>query len=347
MGHAEQSESRTQDPLTPRSRRRRRVRTSGDGAGGQPPAGPSRPQSAREKPGSKVRRTTVTKRKPTGRGRSPIRLSTRARASAEFGANWWARRWITALERMGWAARLERGRDYARRGNVLDLDVRPGEVVARVQGSKPHPYTATISLQKLDDDQWDRVVKRLGRQALYAAKLLAGDMPPNIEDIFNAVDVQLIPKSSGAFDMNCTCPDPVTPCKHIAAVHYVLAAEFDRDPFVLFELRGRTRQDIVRSLQGRSGEQTFDTLPFVPMEEAESERTLENFWRGSPHLSDIHVRITRPTVEGGLLKRLGPLPLRGQSDDWRSQLQDAYRLVSRQAFALGRGDEVDADESVT
>jgi len=212
-------------------------------------------------------------------------------------------------------------------------------VTAKVQGSRPRPYNVEIGLQTLDDEQWDRVIKRLGRQALYAAKLLAGDMPQNIEDIFNAADVSLIPKNASSFTMSCTCPDEAIPCKHIAAVHYVLSSEFDRDPFVLFELRGRTRQDVVKALQGRPQDQSLNALPLIPSGNGTGVPTLEGFWRAARPLDDFPVHIVPAPVPGALVKRLGPIPIRSQSDEWRQQLFDVYRLVSRRAYAFGRGDE--------
>jgi uncharacterized Zn finger protein len=228
---------------------------------------------------------------------------------------------------------------------VLDLDIEPGHVSARVQGSRPWPYHVDIRLQTLNDEQWDRVIKRLRRQAIYAAKLLAGDMPQNIEDIFNAADVPLIPRSASDFEMHCTCPDPVIPCKHIAAVHYVLGAEFDRDPFVLFELRGRTKQQIIGALQGRTGGPEMAILPLVPavnvdtIHHAPLDETIDRFWKAQADLTAFSVHIAPPPTPGRLLARLGPLPLRGLSDDWRRELLDVYRLVSKRASALGRGDE--------
>ncbi len=330
----------------PGKRRRRRRPRSPKPITAERVSSPAREAQGMRAPSRQARRTpakrpmqSTSKRKPTGRGRAPLRLPARAQVSSEFGTHWWARRWLAALEKFGWAARLERGRDYARRGNVLDLDISPGRVSAQVQGSRPWPYKVEIGLQPLTDEQWERVIKRLGRQALYAAKLLAGDMPQNIEDIFNAADVALIPKTATSFTMSCTCPDTVNPCKHIAAVHYILGQEFDRDPFVLFELRGRTRQDIVKALQGRPGEEVTNTLPFVPPGNGSVPASLEGFWKAPDSLADFPIHISPAPVPGGLLKRLGPLPLRGQSDDWRTQLFDIYRLVSRRAYALGRGDE--------
>jgi len=319
-----------------RNRRRRRkpaevAKTEGGGVESAIATKPAKKRPAKTQP--------AAKRKPAGRGRSAIRTGSRTRQPSEFGTTWWARRWLAALERFGWLARLERGRDYARRGNVLDLDITPGRILAQVQGSRPWPYQVDIRLEPLTDEQWERVIRRLGRQAIYAAKLLAGDMPQNIEDIFNAADIALIPRKADAFTMSCTCPDTVTPCKHIAAVHYILGQEFDRDPFVLFELRGRTRQDIVHALQGRSETETGTGLPLVPAVVADEVQSLENFWKSTVALDEFPVHISPAPVPGGLLKRLGPLPLRGQSDEWRTQLFDVYRLVSRRAFALGRGDD--------
>jgi uncharacterized Zn finger protein len=318
-------------------RRRRRPTPRPTGQQATAATAPAAPAAKRKKRPASGQQSP--KRKPAGRGRSPIRVQSRKTQPSEFGTHWWARRWLAALEKFGWLARLERGRDYARRGNVLDLDISPGKISAQVQGSRPWPYHVEIGLQPLTDEQWERVVRRLGRQALYAAKLLAGDMPQNIENIFNAADIALIPRKPDAFTMSCTCPDPVAPCKHIAAVHYVLGQEFDRDPFVLFELRGRTRQDIVKALQGRPQSEVINSLPLVPAVALDDHHSLENFWKSPSSLAEFSVHIEPAAVPGGLLKRLGPLPLRGQSDEWRTQLFDVYRLVSRRAFALGRGDD--------
>lgn len=352
-GNRQQGSSRTDVPAgsgasgAGKARRSRRPRKTGTSSS-QTTVASSQPvtkqgsKTSRSNPPSRSRRSSLqagSRRKPAGRGRAALRLASRSRAPAQFAANWWARRWIAALEKFGWTARLERGQDYARRGNVLDLEIVPGLVTAQVQGSRPWPYKVEIGLEPLNDEKWERVVKRLGRQALYTAKLLAGDMPQNIEDIFNAAEVALIPKAASALAMSCSCPDPVSPCKHIGAVHYVLAAEFDRDPFVLFELRGRTRQDIVKALKGRPSDHPINALPLVPQGNGSQTHGLENFWKAPSDLAAFPVHISPAAVPGGLLKRLGPLPLRGQSDDWRTQLFDVYRLVGRRAYALGRGDE--------
>jgi len=167
----------------------------------------------------------------------------------EFGGTWWAKRWISALERLGWSNRLQRGRTYARQGNVLEVKVRPGRIDARVQGSRKRPYRVTIHIEPLSDSDWDKAASAMAERALFAARLLAGEMPENIEDAFVQCDTQLFPRSEQDIDMSCTCPDWANPCKHIAAVFYTLGTEFDRDPFLLLLLRGMSREHLLAALR--------------------------------------------------------------------------------------------------
>ncbi len=168
---------------------------------------------------------------------------------SEFGGSWWAKRWIAVLESFGWSNRLQRGRSYARYGNVLEVVVAPGEVRAKVRGSRPRPYKVTIRVKPLDDAEWQRVTSALAKQAVFAARLLAGEMPENIEEAFAQSKVGLFPASSRDIITTCSCPDWANPCKHVAAVYYVLGQEFDRDPFLLFLLRGRSRDELVTALR--------------------------------------------------------------------------------------------------
>src|SRR5919199_1278332 len=129
----------------------------------------------------------------------------------EFASTWWAQRWIRVLERFGWSARLNRGRAYARHGNVLDLDVQAGLVRAKVQGSRKQPYRVEIGLKPIPRQDWERVFQLLKRKAIYAARLLSGEMPRDIEEIFAAAEVPLFPRSGEDLIMSCTCPDWASP----------------------------------------------------------------------------------------------------------------------------------------
>src|SRR5947209_5067370 len=148
-----------------------------------------------------------------------------------FGQSWWAKRWIQVLESFNIGARLGRGRSYARNGQVLSIDIDKGTVKAKVQGSRPKPYDITIGVKTLSTADWKKLANALARQALYAAKLLAGEMPQDIEEAFTGEKLSVFPEKLGDLTTDCSCPDWSNPCKHIAAVYYLLGEEFDRDPF--------------------------------------------------------------------------------------------------------------------
>ncbi len=135
-----------------------------------------------------------------------------------FGESWWAKRWIQVLESYGIGTRLQRGRSYARGGQVLDISIGAGSVTAQVQGSRPTPYRITIDLPVLSDAEWEKAIDAMSAQAIFAAKLLAGEMPQEIEEAFNAARVPLFPAKANQLKTACSCPDFANPCKHIAAV---------------------------------------------------------------------------------------------------------------------------------
>ena len=156
-------------------------------------------------------------------------IKSQARRGA-FGESWWARRWIAVLETFHIGARLQRGRSYARSGQALSIDIEKGIVRAKVQGSRPRPYDVTIKMKQLVDAQWKKLEKTLVGKPIYAASLLAGEMPQDIEEAFKQAGVPLFPETSRDLATDCSCPDWSNPCKHIAAVYYLLGEEFDRDP---------------------------------------------------------------------------------------------------------------------
>jgi uncharacterized Zn finger protein len=182
----------------------------------------------------------------------PIRVEGGIKARSKRGAigeQWWSRRFIAVLESLGMSGRLQRGRRYARAGQVLDLEIASGYVTARVQGSRAAPYKVRIQVLPLTKAQWQRVELALAGQALFRAKLLAGEMPAQIEEVFAQCGTPLFPRSAHDLDMRCSCPDWEVPCKHLAAVCYVLAEQFDDDPFGLLAWRGRDRDALLASLR--------------------------------------------------------------------------------------------------
>ena len=271
----------------------------------------------------------------------PIAVEGGIKAKSKRGAigeQWWSRRFIAVLESYGMSGRLQRGRSYARRGQVLEFSLSTGKVTARVQGSRPQPYKVSITVLPLTSAQWREVQSRLASQALFRARLLAGEMPAEIEEVFASCGTPLFPRSAGDLDMRCSCPDWSVPCKHLAAVCYVLAEEFDADPFAMLAWRGKGRDDLLAALRGKTAVSpaTVDAPPDVvgtsqalallsdvtgvPLEE-----TLADFW--SPGLSQARLRAlpASPATPPDLLLRISDPPkLQVRGIDLGELLAPAY-----------------------
>jgi uncharacterized Zn finger protein len=271
----------------------------------------------------------------------PIRTDKGIKARSQrgaFGESWWARRWIAALDQFGWGSRLQRGKTYARKGQVLSIDFAGAKIKAKVQGSRRTPYSVTIEMKPLSDAQWEQVADALAQQAIFAAKLLAGEMPQDIETAFEAAGVPLFPRGARDISADCSCPDFANPCKHIAAVYYLLGERFDEDPFLIFQARGRSRERIVAALRARRG-QAADAPEVVMAAPAEAAPALadllETFYAAGPELETIEPRIAPPAIEAALLRRLGPAPAGTDAD-----LPRLYQAISARALERVLGEEL-------
>jgi uncharacterized Zn finger protein len=177
-------------------------------------------------------------------------------ARGGIGQKWWSRRFIEVMESLGVGGRLTRGRNYARKGQVISLEVEPGEVIALVQGSRVTPYRVRIGLSRFTELVWAKVEVVLAEQAIHSARLLAGEFPPELEPVFSGIGAPLFPVRLGDLELDCSCPDYVVPCKHLAAVFYLLAERFDDDPFLILRWRGRPREVLLRRLRELRGDET-------------------------------------------------------------------------------------------
>ncbi len=272
----------------------------------------------------------------------PIRVDGGIRARSKRGAigeQWWSRRFISVLESYGMSGRLARGRSYARAGQVLDFELSQGKVTARVQGSRVRPYQVRIGVLPLTTAQWRRVQDRLASQALFRAKLLAGEMPHEIEEVFAECGTPLFPRSPADLDMHCSCPDWEVPCKHLAAVCYVLAEEFDRDPFGMLAWRGKPREELLAALRliqaggaaparespAAGAARAALDVPAPPLEEC-----LDGFW--SPGLSPARLRALATAPDAGapdlLLRMFPPPPLTVRRQDLADILAPAYQRLA-------------------
>jgi uncharacterized Zn finger protein len=262
----------------------------------------------------------------------------------QIGATWWGELWVEALMRLGrrYRGRLERGRTYARGGRVHDLTVKDNVVSALVTGSDL--YQVTLALRPLGDRVWHQAIRAMAGKARFAAQLLGGEMPHGIDDAFATARASLFPTHATDLRTECTCPDAANPCKHIAALHYVLADAFDRDPFLLFDLRGRSKDAVLGELRAlRSG--TGAALRRGARAEAPREPArrrgvpLEGIAPGDydafrAPVDDLRFRIAERAEEGAVLRHLGPPP------GWSLDTSFADRLEPAVARAASTAREV-------
>jgi uncharacterized Zn finger protein len=162
---------------------------------------------------------------------------------------WWSSRWLAALERLVDRERLAKGRWHGRAGRVVRLDVRPPHVAALLQGGRATPRQVAIQLRPLSDAAWARVAAVMAEAALYPAALLNRELPPWVEVVFRVAGASLFPATQTDVAKTCTCADRANHCKHITAVYHVLGERFDADPFLILELRGRSREQLLAMIR--------------------------------------------------------------------------------------------------
>ncbi|MEV4413258.1 SWIM zinc finger family protein [Catellatospora sp. NPDC049609] len=247
------------------------------------------------------------------------------RARSQRGAiatTWWSHRFLAAIETPETASRLTRGKSYARTGQVLSLKVGPGEVHAEVQGSRARPYDVTVTLPVYTGAEAERIVAALARQAAFSAALLAGRMPEDIEEAFRPLGLSLLPAMRD-LEIECSCPDWGNPCKHAAAVCFLLAERFDEDPFAILLWRGLSREVLLDGLREHRA-QRVGTLP--PEPEPEPDAELGRFWDAGelpplPPVADLSA--------DHVLRRLGPAGITVRGVDLAALLVPAYEAMVR------------------
>lgn len=266
---------------------------------------------------------------------------------------WWVQQWNDLLNSYRFKKRLERARKYAKEGNVLSIEFKGPEVLAKVQGTAPEPYELSLSIDPFSEEDWNYIVETMAQEAIYSAQLLAGEMPHNIEKVFTANGLSLFPFTLSDIRSRCSCPDPQNPCKHIGAVYYQLGDRFSEDPFVLFQLRGRSKEQILdnlRRLRSKSSEAQEPSTGISPtqLQEKESKPLIPNpstgldiqhFWQYGEPLDSSLVVIAPPPDNRTVLDVLGTIPLASSdAQAVRQYLDKVYPTVAQQAVisALNR-----------
>jgi len=276
-----------------------------------------------------------------------------------LASQWWSQRFTAVLEGYGLGPRMERGRRYARSGKVTELLVKAGRLEARVQGSRATPYRVSVRSEAASKAQWRSLEVLFATRLGWAAQLLAGEVPANLEAAFAEAGVALFPHRWDDLQVRCGCPDNAEPCKHIAAVLYVFAQQLDGDPWLLLAWHGRDRQTLLQALQqgpagaaasgdkaggkqvrgkraaGKSagaGEKNADGAEAGGDEALNSElESLPPWWpaglrsRPDPRLQPPDPLPPDPPERA--LQRLGPLELPGAPPDWQERLAEMYRQL--------------------
>jgi uncharacterized Zn finger protein len=286
--------------------------------------------------------------------------------------NWWARRWTSVLEGFDVGRRLGRGRSYARQGQVVDLELGKGFVTAKVQGSRDAPYLVRMRLSMLSSTDWKKVTRRIAEDPELVDSLVRGRIPENIEEVFGPLGLSLFPTTSGDLKTACSCPDQANPCKHVAAVYYLLGEEFDRDPFLIFRLRGIDRQEIVEAIGGSAAlsgplipaPERQEAPPPKPAAEARAERERERaaeeeaaeseerepeplpteahaFWAGEGLERNGGVEVRIPQIPGALARRLGGYPFFRGTDDCDGVIERIYKNASVSGLDIYLGESED------
>ncbi|KPQ33852.1 MAG: hypothetical protein HLUCCA11_17000 [Phormidesmis priestleyi Ana] len=250
---------------------------------------------------------------------------------SQFSRSWWGQKFITAIENLTDSGRLSRGRSYARGRKVKGFDINGNLVTAQVRGSinpyfgvhKEPLYHITIEFQPLSAAKWSAAVAEMASKASVISRLLLNEIPDDIEKTFQSLNLNLLPSSQKDFQTSCSCPDWSNPCKHIAGVYYLVAAELDQDPFLLFELRGLSRENLIKELsksplgQALSAElQSAQSTPqpvaaYYALPEtlpAKSETNLREFWQGKKQLPQTMEALPENSVSAIQIKKQGDFP---------------------------------------
>jgi uncharacterized Zn finger protein len=255
----------------------------------------------------------------------------------EFGSNWWSKKWNSAISSFTMSSRIDKGREYARAGNVLSIEVFKGEIQAEVQGNSSEPYEVNMEIDSFTKEQWEKIMKIMAQKAIFCAMILNGEMPENIEEAFKEAGVSLFPKKQIHLITQCSCMDTANPCKHIAAVHYMLGLEFDKDPFVILKLRGMAKGEFLKALRIlRSGDEG-EKIKRRAKRLRKSKKTIEDLRMEFEKFSGMDEEVLNmtfsyvtPEVEHGIIKTLGVPEFCTVEDKFEYKMSRAYTNAEKE-----------------
>ena len=266
--------------------------------------------------------------------------------------SWWVVRWFRAVNQWIAATKSLCGKDddtlhASDHSQDVKIEMRPGLVVAWVDDGHLPQCQVVVHISTFGEPEWERVIDLMSHQAVYAAQLLNGEMPCDIEQIFRSAGVSLFPSMPSDLRPQCSCSEHTISCKHIMAVYHALGELLRKDPFLLFVMRGRTRQQVMAALQERRIEQMpgvegLDMLSPLDIAEMTADQSLEasldTFWRLGPEIDQIEIKVAPPAVEMEILTLLG-YPSFVDQEGMIERLAEIYRMISRRALEVAFGEQ--------
>ena len=243
----------------------------------------------------------------------------------------WSDAWLDALLSFSHPGRMRRGRHFAKEKRIKNLDIKPGEVYAEVKDGRK-TYQVSLRFPPLDDASWQKITEKLGGQALYSARLLGGELPPEVMDLFEEANATLFP-TTDKLEATCTCSDWEVPCKHIAGVYYQLAERFEKNPFLLFYFRGRSKEAILEALRAQRSSTSAEAPEAINTRfvDAPLEQTLPRFWEIGPELKKVTFTIAPPKQPLPHFKRLGRPPFTDM--DLQALLNPVYETIAEKTIS--------------
>lgn len=328
---------------------------------GRPPArpgGPVAPGPAGIPGVPSVRPLPLKPRKVRGGVKlSASTVSTAAALSEDQSpGSWVAQRWVRLMEQAAEGSRMVEGLEYAKLGQTRRMSIGKGGVDAAVQGRAERGYQTRIVFDVFDEERWEKVVGAMASGAIYTAKLLSGELPQNIEDVFAPLGLKLLPVEAREVKVSCTCGDTMVWCKHVCCIGHLLASRLRTEPFLMFGIRGMDADEIRERLRERRavagagvGSLPVYTQQVPGVGERSSkalEQTADDFWDAGPSLKELELPMAPPPVSHPLLRRLGSSPFQGATFPLVGLLASCYEVISEDALkdrdAVGEGEPAES-----
>jgi len=254
---------------------------------------------------------------------------------------WVGRRWLRLVEEAAPSDRFAQGLEYAQAGQTRSIETRVGGVDARVQGTAARAYETSIELEHFSDEQWEAIIRRLLEEGVVAAKVMAGGLPVNIEDVFGPERLALFPQGGEDVTPRCSCPDEQRWCKHCCCAAALIAERLEDDPFLIFQLRGlpidelrdrlRRSRSVAESVHGAAPAYKPRPIPAAEAPAPPLSACLGSFWSAGPELDSIETTASKPEVTHALLRRLGPTPFEEARFPLVGLLATCYDVMSEAA----------------